>query len=167
MTITEKEKFNLIKPLPPNWLKDEKGVPYLKEQYFENVDWNSIKFSTKSNIKATKNKENMVLLNFQYDKTLKSIYNDIFGFCRKVFGFFAVTTPDFSAYRNMEPCQVEENVRHSLWCGAWYQYLGVKTIFTITWADERTYDICFNYYPKHSVVAISTIGISIQKRLFS
>ena len=30
MSLSEKEKFNLIKPLPDGWPKDEKGTPYLK-----------------------------------------------------------------------------------------------------------------------------------------
>ena len=60
----------------------------------------------------------------------------------------------------MEPCNVEENVRHGLWVGAWLQYLGIRIVPTITWADKRTYHICFDYIPKGSVVAISTVGVS-------
>lgn len=37
---------------------------------------------------------------------------------------------------------------------------------TVTWADERTYDICFNYIEKGSIVAISTVGIIRNKELF-
>jgi len=158
--LTEKEKFNLIKPLPPGWKKDEKGIPFLNKDTFENIDWNNIEFTSTSNIKSSKNKSAKVVLNFQYDKTILRIYNDIFSYAQKVVPFLAVTTPDFSAYTNMEPCHVEENVRHSLWVGAWLQYLGIKIIPTVTWADNRTYDFCFKYIPKGSVVAISTIGVS-------
>ena len=161
MGLSEKEKFNLVKPLPEGWPKDNRGTPYLKRDVsLETIDWNKVKFASYSNVKSTSNKENKVLLHFQYDKTINRIYNDIFSYARKVYDFLAVTTPDYSAYRNMEPWVVEENVRHSLWVGSWLQFLGIKVIPTLTWADERTYDICFNYIEKGSVVAISTVGIT-------
>ena len=167
MGLSEKEKFNLIKPLPEGWPKDDKGTPHLKRDVLlETINWNETKFASYSNVKSTSNKENKILLNFQYDKTINRIYNDIFSYARKVFDFLAVTTPDYSAYTNMEPWVVEENVRHNLWVGSWLQYLGVKVIPTVTWADERTYDICFNYIEKGSVVAISTVGIIKNKELF-
>ena len=167
MGLSEKEKFNLIKPLPEGWPKDDKGTPYLKRDVLlETINWNETKFASYSNVKSTSNKENKILLNFQYDKTINRIYNDIFSYARKVFDFLAVTTPDYSAYTNMEPWVVEENVRHNLWVGAWLQYLGIKVIPTVTWADERTYDICFNYIEKGSIVAISTVGIIRNKELF-
>ena len=167
MGLSEKEKFNLIKPLPEGWPKDDKGTPYLKRDVLlKTINWNETKFASYSNVKSTSNKENKILLNFQYDKTINRIYNDIFSYARKVFDFLAVTTPDYSAYTNMEPWVVEENVRHNLWVGAWLQYLGIKVIPTVTWADERTYDICFNYIEKGSVVAISTVGIIRNKELF-
>ena len=164
--LTDFEKFNLIKPLPNNWPKDEKGIPFLKKDNFDDVNWNEVKFASKSNIKSTKNKSYKVLLDFQFDKTLNPIYNNIFDYALKAHDFLAATTPDFSAYRNMEPWKIEENIIHGLWCGAWLQYLGIRVIPTVTWADERTYDICFNYIEKGSVVAISTVGISKNKDAF-
>lgn len=167
MGLSEKEKFNLIKPLPDGWPKDNKGTPYLKrETTLETIDWNEIKFASYSNAKSTLDKKHKVLLNFQYDKTIIRIYNDIFTFARKAYDFLAVTTPDYSAYINMEPWIIEENVRHSLWVGAWLQYLGIKVIPTVTWADERTYDICFNHIEEGSIVAISTIGNINNKKTF-
>ena len=161
MGLSEKEKFNLIKPLPEGWPKDNRGTPYLKRDVsLETLDWNEIKYASYSNVKSTSDKEHKILLNFQYDKTINRIYNDIFTYARKVYDFLAVTTPDYSAYTNMESWIIEENVRHSLWVGAWLQYLGIKVIPTITWADERTYDICFNYIEEGSIVAISTVGVT-------
>lgn len=167
MALTEKQKFNLIKPLPDGWPKDDRGIPFLKRDhslYF--ADWNEIKYASFSNAKSTKNKDRKVLLHFQYDKTINTIYNDIFSYALKIYDFFAVTTPDYSAYTNMEPCQIEENVRHNLWVGAWLQYLGIKVIPTVTWADERTYHICFDYIEKGSVIAISTVGVANNKKEF-
>lgn len=164
--LTDFEKFNLIKPLPDNWPRNEKGIPFIRRDNFDDVDWNEIKFASKSNIKSTKNKRKKVLLNFQFDKTLNPIYNNIFDYALKAHDFLAVTTPDFSAYRNMEPWKIEESIIHSLWCGAWLQYLGLRVIPTVTWADENTYDICFDFVEKGSVVAISTVGIANNKDAF-
>lgn len=167
MGLTEKEKFNLIKPLPEGRPKDNRGVPYLKKETSLNlVNWNKVNFASFTNIKSTNNKKNKILLNFHYDKVIISIYNNIFNFARKCIDFLAVTTPDYSAYSNMESWKIEENVIHNLWVGAWLQYLQVKIIPAITRADERTYDICFNHIEKESIVAISTIGVSKSRENF-
>ena len=166
MSLSDREKFNLIRPLPDGWPKDDKGIPFLKKENFDDVDWNNVGFTSTSNIKPTKNKEKKIILNFQFDKSLNPIYNNIFDYARKAFDYFAVTTPDFSAYTNMELWKIEENVVHSLWCGAWLQYLGLKVIPTVTWANRDSYDICFNHIEQGSVVAISTIGISSEKESF-
>src|SRR5574344_3140762 len=134
MSLSEKEKFNLIKPLPEGWPKDKRGIPFLhKERDLVLADWNNLEFASFSNLKSTKKKESKILLSFQYDKTIKCIYNNIFSFALKAADFKAIATPDYSAYINMEPCQIEENVQHSLWVGAWLQYLGITIIPTITW----------------------------------
>ena len=89
MSLSDIEKFKLIRPLPDGWPKDEKGIPFLIKNCFDDVDWNEVKFASTSNIKSTKNKENKILLNFQFDKTLTPIYNNIFDYARKVFDFFS------------------------------------------------------------------------------
>lgn len=165
-SLKEIEKFNLIKPLPQNWPKNFEGIPFLRKDSLDDINWNNVKFASTANIKSTKNKENKILLNFQYDKTLVPIYNNIFKYALKAQDFLAVTTPDFSAYMNMEPWKIKENIIHSLWCGAWLQYLDVRVIPTITRADERTYDYCFNYIEKGSIIAISTIGVIRNKSTF-
>lgn len=167
MKLSDFEKFNLIKPLPEGFPKNDKGIPFLEKDIFlENIDWDRVNFSSYSNINSIKNKNTTVLLMFQYDKTIKTIYNNIFSFINKGRDFLAIATPDYSAYLNMEPCIIEQNVQHSLWVGAWLKYVGIHVIPTITWADERTYDICFNNIEKGSVVAISTVGVSKNKFTF-
>lgn len=160
MPLSPIQEFNLIRPLPPEWPKDEKGIPYLKRADFNETMWNDVSFSSFSNLASIKGKDKTVLLHFQYDYTLVRIYNNVFSYARKVDGFYAVTTPDYSAYTNMEPYIVAENVSRGLWVGAWLQYLGINVIPTVTWADERTYDICFNHIEPGSVVAISSVGVS-------
>lgn len=158
--LTEYEKFLLLRPLPAGWPKDDFGTPFIQKNNFSEVCWDSIGFSSFANLKSTKDQNKKILLHFQYDKTLYRIWNNPLKYINKFKRFFAVTTPDFSAYRNMDHWVVEENVRHSLWLGAWYQYFGLNVIPTVTWAGKDSFDICFNYIGEGSVVAISTVGIS-------
>ena len=158
--LTEYEKFLLLRPLPSDWPKDEKGIPFLKKNNFEDVNWDGIKFTSLSNIGSTKDKGKKIVLNYQFDKSLLKLWNNPIKYLIKLVPFFAVASPDFSAYSNMDLCQIEENVRHSLWLAAWYQYYGINVIPTITWADEKSYHICFDYVAYGSVVTISTVGIN-------
>ncbi len=164
--LTEYEKFLLLRSLPTDWPRDNDGTPFLKRSSFDGTDWNSIEYASLSNISNTKNKNNKILLNFQYDKTLHKLWNNPLKFISKFNDFFAITTPDFSAYQNMDLWVIEENIRHGLWLGAWYQFFGLKVIPSVTWADERSFHICFDYIAEGSVVAISTVGVSKYKAEF-
>jgi len=66
----------------------------------------------------------------------------------------------------MDPILITLNVYKSLWFGAYCQSNGRRIIPTVTWADERTYDICFNHIETGSIVIISTIGVGNNKNGF-
>lgn len=157
--LTDYQKYKLVRPLPVDWPKDKKGIPFLKKDNFDEVDWNSVKFTTFNNRNTIQDKKNAIPLLFQYDYVLERLWNDPLKYIADFSEFLAVPSPDFSAYRNMEPWVVEMNIEKSLWLGATLQSYQIKVIPTITWADERTYDICFNHFAKGGVVAISTVGI--------
>lgn len=42
--------------------------------------------------------------------------------------------------------------------GVWLQNEGIEVIPNVRFADERSYDFCFNGIEKNSTVAISTLG---------
>jgi hypothetical protein len=157
--LTDYQKFKLVRPLPDDWIKDERGVPFIKKDNFDGVDWEHVKFTTLSNRNTIQDKRNAIPLLFHYDFLLDRIWNNPLKYVADFSEFLAVLSPDFSAYRNMEPWLIEMSIDKSLWLAATLQSCHIKVIPTITWADERTYNICFDHFPKGDVVAISTIGI--------
>lgn len=55
MKLSDFEKFNLIKPLPEGFPKNDKGIPFLEKDIFlENIDWDRVNFSSYSNINSIK-----------------------------------------------------------------------------------------------------------------
>lgn len=73
-------------------------------------------------------------------------------------GFKAVLMPDFSRYTDMPLAMQIWNCYRKMWVSRyWYDY-GIKVIPTAGWSDERSYDFCFDGMPKHSTVAVSSLG---------
>ena len=80
-----------------------------------------------------------------------------------------VFTPDVSLYRDMELNGQIINSYHGKAVGRLMQDAGICVIPTVSWSDERSFSFCFEGLPSHSVVSISSVGISRDKeamRLF-
>lgn len=73
--------------------------------------------------------------------------------------FDCVLTPDFSLYTDMPLSMMIWNVYRSRLLGQMMQNSDLTVIPTVTWADPRTYDFCFDGLPKFSTLSISTIGV--------
>lgn len=146
--------------------KGRPGGSFFKRDGFVDVDWNEVKFTTLCNRNTVRDKKNAIPLLFHYDYLLDRLWNDPLKYVVEFSEFLAVLSPDFSAYRNMDPWVVEMNVEKGLWLAATLQSYGIRVIPTITWADERTYDACFGHFPNKGVVAISTIGIGNETDFF-
>lgn len=70
-----------------------------------------------------------------------------------------ILSPDFSLYMDMPMPMKIWNIYRSRMIGAYYQSQGIKVIPTISWAEEETFEFCFQGIPKGSIVAVSTIGV--------
>lgn len=70
-----------------------------------------------------------------------------------------VLSPDFSMYTNYPTAFQIWQVYRNRWCACYWQSLGIKVIPTVSWSDESSYKYAFLGIPKHSVVAIGTVGI--------
>jgi hypothetical protein len=68
-------------------------------------------------------------------------------------------TPDFSLYTDHPPAVHIWNIFRSRWLGAYWQRGGLQIIPTVSWATPESYDYCFLGLPKHSVLAVSTVGV--------
>lgn len=75
-------------------------------------------------------------------------------------------SPDFSLYMDMPYAMKVWNVYRSRLIGQYYQQQGIKVIPTISWAEEETFEFCFDGIPKGSIVAISTIGVKRNEDAF-
>lgn len=69
-----------------------------------------------------------------------------------------VLSPDFSSYSDMPDTLKRFNVYRNRWCGRFWQDFGIKVIPTITWSDDIGADYAFCGVPKHSIIAVSTMG---------
>lgn len=71
----------------------------------------------------------------------------------------AVMTPSYSVYMDMaEPLKIW-NVFRSRLLGQMMQDNGLKVIPIVYWADEQSYNYCFDGLPVNSVLSVYTVGI--------
>ena len=76
-----------------------------------------------------------------------------------------ILSPDFSLYMDMPMPMKIWNIYRSRLIGQYYQSQGIKVIPTLSWAEEETFEFCFEGIPKGSIVSISTIGVKILKKV--
>lgn len=73
--------------------------------------------------------------------------------------FEAVLTPDFSLYVDMPAVLKVYNVYRSRLLGQFWQQNGIKVVPTVSWAEEDSFDYCFDGLPSNGTLAVSTVGI--------
>lgn len=69
-----------------------------------------------------------------------------------------VILPDWSLYRDMPLVMQLWNIYRSRAIGTWLQANGVKVIPNVRFGDRRTFKVCTDGLPKHSVIAVGTHG---------
>jgi hypothetical protein len=72
-------------------------------------------------------------------------------------------TPDFSMWANMPRVMQIWQVYRARWCGAWMVQHGIKIIPTVGWADQASFEFCFEGIAPGSTVAISAVGVHRNK----
>ena len=72
--------------------------------------------------------------------------------------FKCCLTPDFSLFRDMPRAMMVWNVYRSRLFGQMCERAGLTVVPTIQYAGPESYDFCFDGLPKHSTVAISSVG---------
>jgi hypothetical protein len=73
--------------------------------------------------------------------------------------FQTLLTPDFSVYADMPHTLQLWNVYRNRWCGAWWAAQGFRVIPTVSWAGRESYPFGFAGIARHSIVALSTVGV--------
>lgn len=77
--------------------------------------------------------------------------------------FKAVVAPDFSLYTDFPRALQILSCYRRQWCGAYWQSLGIDVIPDVVWGDKDSFSYCFDGIPKHSTVAISSVGVKTDK----
>lgn len=141
---TNYEKYKVIRPLYSDHIFNQYGFPIIKKDTFDFSDWNKTRLCNFQNIKSQADKENSVVIMFNYDKNINKIWNDPYKYLIKFLGFKAICTPDFSIYPGMNINDIRHNIYKNRWIGCLLQEKGYKVIPTIQWDSEDTYDMCFS-----------------------
>ena len=75
--------------------------------------------------------------------------------------FKAVIAPDFSLYTDFPRALQILSCYRRQWCAAYWEWQGIDVIPDVVWGDEESFGFCFLGIPKHSTVAVSTVGVSL------
>lgn len=125
-------------------------------EYFQNQSpcIDSVPFS-----KAVSLQDYDYLLHFyEYDKRFDRIRKDILrwlDFCAK---FKIIISPDFSLYWSM-PLELQKaNKDFNLYFANELAKQNSNVIYNVRFGDARSYDFCFEGFPKDAIVAVGTHG---------
>ena len=100
------------------------------------------------------------ICHFYYDDyKFISAWRDPDKYLDKLRKFKAVVSPDFSLYTDFPRALQILSCYRRQWCGAYWNMKGIDVIPDVVWGDEQSYDYCFEGIPKHSTVAVSTVGV--------
>lgn len=106
----------------------------------------------------TKNPESIgvhfFLHDYQFERVWK--YPDRYIDVLKKFAF--VLSPDFSVYCDMPKVLQIYNIYRNRWMGRYWQENGIQVIPTVTWSNNISLEFAVQGIPKHSTIAISTMG---------
>ena len=94
------------------------------------------------------------LHDYQFERVWK--YPDRYIDVLKKFAY--VLSPDFSPYADMPRALQLYNIYRNKWCGRYWQEHGITVIPTFTMGDTELFDVVCTGIPKHSTIAISTMG---------
>jgi len=158
--------FLVARPLPGDFGKDIMGIPIMRKVNIDTNKVSHLKFTSMNNVSKVTEKDSTVLTAFLYDDVLQRYWNNPLKYVDAFKECLGVGTPDFSAYANMDQALIVDSIYKNRWLGCLWQFLGVNSIPTVTWALEDTYQYCFAGIEKGSDVIISTISNSKNQQEF-
>ena len=113
---------------------------------------------------AKTSKEKNVGIHFYLDDyQFERLWNKPEDYVDTLKEYECILSPDFSLYMDMPMPMKIWNIYRSRLIGQYYQSQGIKVIPTLSWAEEETFEFCFEGIPKGSIVSISTIGVKKNK----
>jgi len=130
------------------------GIPLVKKQELDLTQLKAWSYTkTKRNDEENKDK---IIHFFTYDWLFETVYANPEKALEKLDQYYALMTPEFSTYKNMPLTLQAYSTFKNRWCGAFWQYHGMKVIPTIAWGTPASYEFCFDGVEQNAVVAVST-----------
>lgn len=109
--------------------------------------------------KEVKDPENYIAHFYYDDYKFINAWREPEKYLDRLRRFKAVVSPDFSVYTDFpRALQILACYRRQ-WCGAYWEEQGLDVIPDVVWGDKESFDYCFDGLPKHSTVAVSTVGV--------
>ncbi len=137
-------------------------LPIIKKQ---NINVDKIELIGYDKIKSSEETANLkkIVHFFLDDYKFECLWNNPEIRVNKLKQYYAVLSPSFSVYHSLPMSLQIFNTFRSRWCGAFLQSRGVTVIPTISWGLPQSYWYAFDGIEPGSVVAISTIGVRVNK----
>lgn len=95
---------------------------------------------------------------FVDDRRLARLWNCPSRYLESLRRASAVLSPDFSLLTDMPVVLSLYNHYRKHWLATYWQLNGISVIPTICWANEKSFDWCFDGEPSKSIVAVSSVG---------
>ena len=164
--LNEYEKFKVLRPIIGGAELDDNGFPIISKEEFVERDWCNLNAIGLQNLSSKADYKDFILLMFNYDYRLNTLWNNPLKKVGLFQNFYAIGTPDYSIYPQMNINDIRHNVYMSRWLGKTWQNYGCKVYPTIGWALPDTYDIVFGGVEKGSIVILSTLGCQNNEEVF-
>ena len=95
---------------------------------------------------------------FLHDYQFERVWNYPDRYIEILKRFSFVLSPQFSTYEDMPKVTKIFNIYRNRWCGRYWQEHGIKVIPTFAYGGDEKFEWCFDGLPKHSTIAVSTMG---------
>lgn len=164
--LSEYEKYKVLRPIIGDCDYDENGFPIINKTVFEEDRWDNVNAVGLQNASPKSFNSNSLLLMFNYDYKLLSLWNNPLKKIALFQSYYAISTPDFSFYPKMNINDIRYNVYMSRWLGKTWQNYGCTVYPTIGWCLPDTYDLCLSGVESGSIVVISTLGCQNYQDIF-
>ena len=113
--------------------------------------------------KEIKDPENYIAHFFYDDYKFIATWREPDKYIDRLSKFKAVIAPDFSLYTDFPITLQILSCYRRQWCGAYWQSLGIDVIPDVVWGEKDSFKFCFDGIPKHSTVAVSSVGVKRDK----
>lgn len=164
--LSDYEKYRVLRPVIGEYKTDDNGFPIINKTEYCESDWSNIGITGLQNISSKRNNGNMILHMFNYDYRLMNLWNSPLKKVGLFQSFYAIATPDFSIYPQMNINDIRHNIYMSRWLGKTWQNYGCTVYPTIGWALPDTYDLALSGVERGSIVVISTLGCQNNAEVF-